>query len=514
MSANSERNSGTSFEIPPHKIAQSGASPGAEFHCLPPNCPSLNFALSSIPNSAIVLVFALLFCLPATAQDRYPVDWAKVEPEILEHFTTLLKIDTTNPPGNETRVADAVQKILEAEGIPAKMYALDPARANLVARLKGNGSKQPVLVMGHTDVVGVQRDRWSVNPFGAVRKNGLIYGRGAIDDRPHVVAGMMILLLLHRMHVKLDRDVIFLAEAGEEGTTNVGIDYMVKEHWPEIETEYALAEGGSVLEDHGKVHDVLVTVTEKVPRGLRLIAHGPSGHGSRPIPQNAVTHLAAAVAKAGSWQTPIHLIPTTREYFERLAVISPPAEAARYRGILNPARAAAIDRYFRDHEPGHYSILRTSVVPTEINAGFRANVIPSEGEAYLDVRALPDEDLPRFVDDLRRVINDPSVEVIPAQNSERPAAPASRLDTEMFRALEATGRRLFSAPTLPGMLSGATDCAQLRAKGVQCYGVGPLGPAGEGPLGGAHSDDENISVRGLDKLVEYMWNAVVSVAAQ
>ena len=463
---------------------------------------------------ALFSLVALGLGFPMAAQDRYAVDWAKLEPEILERFTALLKIDTSNPPGNETRAAEAIQKMLESEGIASKLFALDPTRANLVARMKGNGSKKPILLMGHTDVVGVQRERWSVDPFGAVRKAGLIYGRGSNDDKSHVIAGVMVMLLLNRMHVKLDRDVIFLAEAGEEGTTSVGIDYMVKQHWPEIEAEYALAEGGSAVEDKGKVYDVLVSVTEKVPRGIRLVARGPSGHASRPIPQNAVTHLAAAVAKAGGWQTPMRLSSTTRTYFERLAAISPPAEAARYRSILNAARAPAIDRYFRDHEPVHYSILRTSVVPTMLKAGFRANVIPSEGEAYLDVRALPDEDMTQFLSELRRVINDPTIDVMPAQASERPAAPASRTDTEMFRALEKAARRMFGAPTIPSMLTGATDSAQLRAKGVQAYGTGPIGPAGEGPLGGAHSDDENISVRGLEKLIELTWNAVIDVAAE
>jgi len=451
---------------------------------------------------------------PALAQERYPVDWAKLEPEILDHFSALLKIDTSNPPGNETRAAEAVQKVLEGEGIPAKLFALDPARANLVARVKGNGSKKPILLMGHTDVVGVQRERWSVDPFAAIRKGGLIYGRGATDDKPHVVAGMMVLLLLNRLHVKLNRDVIFLAEAGEEGTTGVGIDYMVKQHWPEIESEFALAEGGSVVADEGKVHDVLVTVTEKVPHGVRLVARGPSGHASRPLVQNAVIHLAAAVAKVGAWETPMRLNPVTRAYFERLAAISPPGEAMRYRSILNAARAPSVDRYFRDHEPGHYSILRTSVAPTELKGGFRANVIPSEAEAYLDVRALPDENMAQFLEAMRRVIADPAVDIVPAQSSERPAAPPSSIDTEMFRALEKTGRRLYGAPTLPNMLTGATDSAQLRARGVQAYGVGPIGPVGEGPLGGAHADDENISVRGLEKLVEYMWDAVIEVAAE
>jgi acetylornithine deacetylase/succinyl-diaminopimelate desuccinylase-like protein len=459
------------------------------------------------------LLFLLLLALPAAAQERYPVDWGKTNTEVLEYFTTLLKIDTSNPPGNETRAAEAIQKVLTGEGIPVKLFALEPGRANLVARIKGNGSKKPILLLGHTDVVGVQRERWSVDPFAAVRKGGLIYGRGSNDDKPHVVAGMIVMLLLNRMHVKLDRDVIFLAEAGEEGTPGVGIDFMVKQHWPEIEAEYALAEGGAAVEEDGKVHDVLISVTEKVPRGVRLVARGPSGHGSRPLPQNAVTHLAAAVAKAGTWQTPMRLNAATREYFEKLAAISPAADAARYRAILNPARAAAVDRYFRDHEPGHYSILRTSVVPTMLKAGFRANVIPSEGEAYLDVRALPDEDMTQFLAELRKVINDPGIEVTQTQ-MERPPAPPSRTDNEMFRALEEVTRRMFAAPALPSMLTGATDTAQLRARGMQAYGTGPIGPAGQGPLGGAHSDDENISIRGLEKLVEFTWNVVLEVAAQ
>jgi len=459
-------------------------------------------------------VLLALLAFPIAAQERYPVDWTKLEPEILDHFTALLKIDTSNPPGNETKAAEFLQKVLAGEGIPVRIFALEPARANLVARLKGNGSKKPVLLMGHTDVVGVQRDHWSVDPFAAVRKRNLIYGRGSLDDRPHVVAGLMVMLLLNRLHVKLDRDVIFLAEAGEEGTTSVGIDYMIKQHWPEIESEFALAEGGTAIEENGKVHDVLISVTEKVPRGIRLVARGPSGHGSRPLTQNAVTHLAAAVAKVGEWQTPMRLNAATRAYFERMAAISTGAEAARYRAILNPAHAAAVDRYFRDHEPGHYSILRTSVVPTILKAGFRSNVIPSEGEAYLDVRALPDENMTQFIAALRRVINDPSIEIVPSQSSERPAATPSGTDTDLFHALEKVSRAMFSAPAIPSLLTGATDGAQLRARGVQAYGTGPISPIAEGPLGGAHSDDENISIRALEKMVEFTWNTVLEVAAQ
>jgi acetylornithine deacetylase/succinyl-diaminopimelate desuccinylase-like protein len=456
--------------------------------------------------------FLVLLATAAGAGQRYSLDWKTLEPEVVERLSDLVRIDTSNPPGNETRAANAIQAVLEREGIPCRLFAVDPARANLVARIKGNGSKRPLLLLGHTDVVGVQRERWSVDPFAAIRKEGVIYGRGTTDDKHHVTAAMTILLLLKRMHVKLDRDVIFLAEAGEEGTTQVGIDYMVKQHWPEIEAEFALAEGGSIVEEGGRVHHVLVTTAEKVPRGARLVAHGMAGHGSRPIPMNAVVRLARAVARAGAWETPVRLNETTRTYFERLAAISPPADAARYRGILDPARARAIDRYFRQHETGHYSILRTSVVPTIIRGGFRNNVIPSEAEAYLDIRALPDEDMGAFFAALRRVINDSSVTVMPPSDR-RPAAPPSRIDTEMFRALESAARRLFNAPTLPGMLTGATDNAQLRRKGVQAYGVGAMVTPAEGPLGGAHSDNEHISIRSLETMIDYMWNAVIEVAA-
>ena len=447
-------------------------------------------------------------------QARYAVDWKKAGAELLENFTTLVKIDTSNPPGNETAAAKAIQAVLEREGIPVKLFALDPNRANLVARIPGNGSKRPLLLMGHTDVVGVDRERWTFDPFAAIRRNGVVYGRGTSDDKSHVAAAMTILTLLHRMHVKLDRDVIFLAEAGEEGTTGVGIDFMVRDHWPEIEAEYALAEGGSIIEGDGKVHHVLVTTTEKVPHVVRLVAHGPAGHGSRPIPDNAVVLLARAVARAGTWQTPIRLNATTRAYFERLAAISPVPEAARYVAILDPARALEIDRYFQAHDPGHYSILRTSVVPTILKAGFRSNVIPSQAEAYLDVRLLPDDNLPAFLVELRRVIGDASVEAIPLPDPSRPAAPPSRLDTEMYRALEAVGRRMFGAPTIPAMLTGATDSAQLRAKGVQAYGVGELVSSAEGAVGGAHSDDERISIRSLETMTEFIWNAVLEVAAR
>ena len=456
----------------------------------------------------------LLCAFSAFGADLPNLDWAKVRSETLEHYTHLLRIDTSNPPGNETKAVDYLRSVLDREGIPYQIFALEPSRANLVARIKGNGSKRPVIVMGHTDVVGVQRDKWSVDPFAAIKKNGYIYGRGATDDRDNLTASLMTVILLKRAGVPLDRDVIFVAEAGEEGTSKVGIDFLVGQHWDAIDAEYALAEGGAGAERDGKVRYMSVTTTEKVPRGTKLVAHGTAGHGSKPLLDNAVIHLADAVARAGQWESPMRLNDTTRVYFERLATISTPADADRYNHITDPSRSAEIQRYFAEHDQNSYSILRTSVVPTVINIGFRTNVIPSQGEATLDVRALPDEDLAKFYEQLRRVINDKSVEIVPTDFGRRPASPPSRLDTEMFRALESVTKSMYpGAIVLPSMLTGATDMAQLRGKGVQAYGIGPVVDEKEGALGSAHADDEKLAEASLYQFVEFQLRAVLLVAA-
>ena len=459
--------------------------------------------------------WAAVFCsFAAIAADRYPVDWKQFQPEILNSYSGLIRIDTSNPPGNEWRAVDYLKPILDREHIAYQVFSLDPKRPNLVARIKGNGSKKPILIMGHTDVVGVQRDKWPVDPFAALKKDGFIWGRGSSDDKSHVAADLAVMLQLKRRGVALDRDVIFVAECGEEGTTGPGIDYLVKEHWPDIEAEYALAEGGYVNMRNNRVRYVEITTTEKTPRTTRLIAHGTAGHGSRPRLDNPLLHLSAAIAKFSDWQPPMRLNDTTRTYFERLATISSGEDAWRYNHIADPQATANIQRYLAEHDPGNYSVLRTSIVPTIINAGFRSNVIPSQAEATLDIRALPDEDMGRLYDAIRREINDPAVEVLPSERDHREASAPSRLDSEMFRVLERTQRRMYpGAITIPAMLTGATDMAQLRVKGVQAYGFGPAVEESEVTLHGPHSDEERLAESSLYSMVEFLWHSVVDIAA-
>src|SRR5215510_1446987 len=440
-------------------------------------------------------------------------DWQKLRPEILERYRDLVKIDTTA--GRETLAVDFLKKTLEAEGIATQTFALDPKRANLVARLKGNGAKRPVLILAHTDVVGVQREKWPVDPFGAVLKDGYIWGRGSKDDKPVLVANLVTMLMLKRLGVTLDRDVIFLAESGEEADlTGVGINYVVREHFADIDAEFAMTEGGGASIDRGRVTRVNIGTAEKLPARVRLVATGTAGHGSVPRLDNALVHLGAAVEKIGRWETPMRLNDTTRAYFEKLAAISPPERAAMYRALLDPKTAAAAQQFLREHSPSEYSMLRTSVVPTLLKAGVGANVIPSEAEATLDIRALPGEDIDRFYAEMGKVIADPAVKIAPIPQA-RPASPASRIDTEMYRVMERVAKAIYpSAAVVPSMSTGASDQAQLRAKGIQSYGIGPASTESDAINYPAHGDVERLAESSLYPFVQYVWTVVNEIAAR
>lgn len=450
----------------------------------------------------------------ANAQQSYLIDWDAAGEEAVQHLVELVQINTTNPPGNETLVVEYLREELRKEGIDSETFALDESRANLVTRIPGNGSKRPILIMGHTDVVGAQPDKWFADPFSGNREDGYIYGRGTLDDKDNLTAALMIVKLLKRYGVELDRDIIFLAEAGEEGTPEVGINFMVEHHFDKIDAEYALAEGGQSVVRDKKVSTVGIETTEKMPRRVSLIARGTPGHGSKPTMDNAVVILASAIAKAGAWETEVRLNDTTRTYFRRMAEISAPEDAWRYLNVENEGESDAIQRHFLETFPYHYSISRTSVVPTVIDAGFRRNVIPSEAKAIIDIRMLPDENVEEFYAKLAEVIDDPRVEIVP-ERIYRPAAPPSDIDNEMFQVLEGVALRMYpDATVLPIMQTGATDMAQVRAKGMQAYGIGPARSIEEINSGyGAHGDNERIEERAFVSLVQYMWNVVIEMAA-
>jgi acetylornithine deacetylase/succinyl-diaminopimelate desuccinylase-like protein len=456
---------------------------------------------------SLIASFAVL---SASLFAQKPLDPQASQAEAAKFLVDLVKIDTTDPPGNESKVAAYIEEVLKKEGIASERLTTDAGRDSILARLKGDGSKKPLLIMAHEDVVPVDRSHWTVEPFAGFEKDGYIYGRGSKDDKAMLSANLEVFLQLKRQNVSLKRDVIFLAEASEEMSSTAGMKTLVEKYWPKLDCEFALNEGGGSLVENGQVKYLGVSTAEKVPRGTELVASGSSGHGSVPRVDNAVIHLSAAVAKAGTWETPSRLNETTREFFARLATISPPEEAAWYRNPLDPKVQAEL----RVKKPQYYSMLRTSVVPTMLEAGYKSNVIPPTAKATLDIRALPDEDLAAFRQQLAAQINDPQVKVVAADESlSMPVAPVTSLKTEMFDALQNAQKKLVpTAITLPVMTTGATDSAFLRVKGVQAYGIGVPSTEADGRT--VHGNDERTDVKMLGLFVQYLWSAVNEVAGK
>jgi acetylornithine deacetylase/succinyl-diaminopimelate desuccinylase-like protein len=440
-------------------------------------------------------------------------DWQTVEDETMRHYQALIRFDTS---ASERAAAEYIKQVLDQNGIPAQIHSKNPERPNVVARLKGSGRKRPLLLMGHIDTVTVDAAKWRFPPFSATRDGGYVYGRGAIDDKDNLTAALVTMLLIKRQNVPLDRDLILLAESGEEGASNLGIGHMIAEHYPEIDAEYCIAEGGDTIRERGEVRYATVQITEKIARGVELVAHGISGHGSVPLKSNAIARLGSAVGRFITWQPNIRIDETTGTYFRRLALLAPPEQARYYRDVLSPdpkVSGAAAD-WLWEHEPRHASMVRTSVSPNIFTGGYRSNVIPSEAKARLDVRMVPGEDAPALIEQIRKAIGDPAVDVqFAGGGGERPPIPATRIDSELFKTTEAAVTAVYKVPTLPSMSTYATDMWPLRARGVQCVGIGAGIDLEDQSKGfGMHSDQERLLESELHRFVRFNWELVTELA--
>ena len=456
-----------------------------------------------------VVLVAVAVTLGAQRPASSP-DWAAVEPEALGIYQALIRFDST---AAEKPEAEWLKALFDGAGIPAQIFATDPQRPNVVARLEGNGKKRPLLILGHLDTVTVDASKWKFPPFSATRDGGFVYGRGAIDDKDNLAAAVMTVLLLKRLNVPLDRDVILLAESGEEGQSNLGIGHMMAEHYREIDAEYCIAEGGDTIREKGEVRYATVQVIEKISRGVELTAKGVSGHGSVPLTSNAIAHLGNAVGKFITWQPDVKLDETTGRYFRRLATVaSSPEQAAAYRDIISSDSkvAAAAADWLWQHEPRHASMARTSVSPNIFTGGYRSNVIPSEAKARLDVRMVPSENPEALIAQIRKAINDPAVDVqFAGGGTARPDIPPTRLDAELFTTAEAAVQAIYQVPTLPSMSTYATDMWPLRAKGVQCIGIGAGVDLEDQSAGyGMHGDQERLREAEFQRFVRFNWELV------
>src|SRR5574340_777643 len=437
--------------------------------------------------------------------------WAQgVAERARKYLVDLTRLETVNPPGKETLAARYLEQVAREEGIPCELLGSDPERLNFIARLRGWGKRRPLLLVAHTDVVPVERAQWSVDPFAGLVRDGRIYGRGTQDDKSLLAAELSVLVELRRRGVKLDRDVILLAEADEE-SGSAGIQWVIAKGWPQIDAEFALNEGGSIAQLPSGTRIYQVQTAEKIPTRAVLRARGMAGHASLPRADNPVVSVARALVNLADADQPVSFNSTTRRYFSALAKVPEYRWLAPLLPRLAHTRTAVMAaNEIRTQDPELDAQLRTTVAPTMLRAGVKINVIPNAAEAQVDIRRLPNETAAEVFARLRRMVNDSAVEVLPAPGQEMPAAEPSSIDTALYKAMEkAFLTATPGALVVPYMQRGATDGACLREKGMPVYGV-PLFLR-EDDADRAHGNDERMSIANLEAGTQLLWNIVTTL---
>jgi acetylornithine deacetylase/succinyl-diaminopimelate desuccinylase-like protein len=420
--------------------------------------------------------------------------------EVVNHLRALLRLDTRNPPGNENLAADYLRNVLARDGIDSVTVGPSPDRASIVARLRGDESAPPLLLMSHTDVVAVEREKWTQDPFGGEIVDGFIYGRGALDMKNMVAMELQTMLLLKRRGVRLKRDVIFLAAADEEVGGRQGAGWVVDHHPDLIRADYALNEGGgNAREVNGTLYYHVQTAEKGIQR-FRLRARGSPGHGSVPRDDNAVLTLATMLLRLRDQRLPIHLTATSRSYIEGLAAAQPEPLRSQFLDVLDPAKSdGAISSL--PIEPSLKrqlnAVLRNTVSPTILQAGSQINVIPSIAEAHCDGRILPGETRASFLRELRDLFGDDAeIEFLTPEQSFGPleAEPSGPLWETIDRVLR---ERSPGCAVVPKMLAGATDAKHVARLGTKVYGFAPELFTGPDESARIHGHDERIGVGSL-----------------
>ncbi len=453
-----------------------------------------------------VLIAGLMLAAPApAAADNLYADLAV---ELLQRY---VRVDTTNPPGNELKAALFYKEILEKEGIPVAIDEFAPGRANLLATLSGSGAKRPLVLANHMDVVPAEPTRWSVSPFAGVVKEGALYGRGAVDMKAEGILQLVALIRLKREKLPLDRDVMFLGTADEEVNFEGALRALAPEGFGERlrKAEYLITEGGeNRLDADGKPLYFGLQAAQKGAYWLTLKASGRTGHGSRPIAESALNRLIRALERIRLWRTELRVLPSVAKFCrDQVARLTPP-QSEWYKDIAKAIQDPAVARAIYDDE-SLSSLLRNSVSITVVRAGTATNVIPGTAEAELDVRLLPGQDPLAFLAEIKKVIDDPSLEVVPPNHFYQ--ANESAIDTELFHSIErVVGRHYRGVPVTTKMSTGATESALYRPAGIVAYGFTPLLMTQEEDAS-QHSDDERVRESSLRDSAAIFYEVVAEV---
>jgi acetylornithine deacetylase/succinyl-diaminopimelate desuccinylase-like protein len=423
------------------------------------------------------------------------IDLQAIADEAISHLQALLRIDTTNPPGNETAAAEYIAAVLRADGYRPRVIESAPGRGSVVARYHGTGLRPPLLLYGHTDIVTAEPQHWSHDPHSGAIAGGSIWGRGALDMKSTVAQQLMVMLLLARSGIRLARDVIYAATADEEAGGVAGMGYLIDQHPELIRAEYALSEGGgATMYVAGRpLYDI--RTAEKGTLRFLLRARGEPGHGSVPRPETAVTRIAQAVLTLATRRLPYRPTATFEQFFAVLSEMlglppadHPPTQADISR--LNSMVPTGLAQYL-------HAISHDTAVPTGIQAGKKINVIPGEAEAWIDGRYLPGQTETGFLAEIRAVI-DASLEIEPISRSnpieEPPGSPLYQTIERVMRSYAPEAR------LTPIMLSGATDAKHVSRLGASCIGFGPIKISETFPTESlVHGHNERVPIDG------YLW---------
>jgi acetylornithine deacetylase/succinyl-diaminopimelate desuccinylase-like protein len=455
----------------------------------------------------------LLMALPAAPRAAESTAAAAYEDMAVDLLRQYLQIDTTVPPGNELRGARFYQQILEREGIPVEVDEFAPGRANLLATLAGRGGKRPLILMNHIDVVPADPSRWSVPPFSGLVKDGMIWGRGAEDMKTEGILQLLALVRARREGLVLDRDILFLATADEEVDFAGALRAISPEGWRSRleKAEYLITEGGENLLDRaGRPVYFGVETAEKGPFWLTLRTTGTPGHGSRPIADSALNRLVRALERVRRHETAMKVLPTVEKFFRDQAAHVAEPRATWYRDVRAALRDPQAARALYDDRDVS-ALLRNTISITVVKAGYKTNVIPGTAEAELDVRLLPGEEPAAFLAELRGVIADPTVEIVPPARFRVPNQ--SPTDTELFRVIERVlARHHPGIPVTTKMLTGATESVLFRPLGVVAYGFTPLLTTSEETATG-HGDDERINEATVRRSTGVFYEVVKELCA-
>jgi len=424
------------------------------------------------------------------------VDWDAVGLEAAKLLSGYLRVRSVNPPGDEQLAADYLASLLRERGFEPIVWQPAPGRANLLARLRGDGSRGGIILNHHMDVVAAAPERWSVDPFGGETRDGYVWGRGALDMKGAGIMHLLALDLLRRDGWPLARDVMLLALSDEEAGSRMGSHWVLTQHADDLRAEYVWDEGGFGLKDaFGQGVHFLVAVAEKCPLWLRLVVEGRPGHGGIPQAQNPAQVLVAALERVRRHRWPLFAHPVVCELLRSIAALQPVPQRWLLRHMhLAPVLLLAGRALLK--EPALQAILQDTVSLTGLKAGAKENVIPQRAEAVLDVRLLPGHEPQAFVAELERVLADERVQVQVVQLPE-PGSVTTCNGDPMYAALRKHCQQLSPGSCVAPLLTpGATDSAVFRQHGFKTFGLFPAVVTSV-ELARFHGIDERISIQNL-----------------